>query len=166
MNFKELRQKAKMSMKEMSDYFGIPYRTIQNWESGVSACPGYLQELMLFKLSKEGKLNNSSGMYIDYETRIASRIKVRLDGTMRDYFSSFVAIYNNVKSDNDLWKMYNDYGNGVYIVCNPSVEEGCIKFLQQFGTVSDVQQVRAIAPWCENIDIDDDLDIEFLEVTE
>ena len=36
---KELREKMGMNRREFSDYYGIPYRTVQDWEertSGVS----------------------------------------------------------------------------------------------------------------------------------
>ena len=54
MTFKILRELSCMSMTQFSEYFGIPYRTIQNWEGGVRQCPEYLMELMLYKLKNEG----------------------------------------------------------------------------------------------------------------
>lgn len=53
MTFKELRCKSEMSMKQFSDYFNIPYRTIQNWEAEIRQCPEYLLELMHYKLKNE-----------------------------------------------------------------------------------------------------------------
>ena len=52
--FKELREASKMSRKQFTDYFNIPYRTIQNWELGERDCPEYLLALMEYKLKKEG----------------------------------------------------------------------------------------------------------------
>lgn len=54
MTFKILRELSGMSMTQFSEYFGIPYRTIQNWEGGVRQCPEYLLDLMLYKLKNEG----------------------------------------------------------------------------------------------------------------
>lgn len=53
MTFKELREKSGMNMTEFAKYFGIPYRTVQNWEMGERKCPEYLLELMRYKLEKE-----------------------------------------------------------------------------------------------------------------
>lgn len=53
MTFKELRDRSGMNMTQFSKYFGIPYRTIQNWESGERQCPSYLLELMAYKLKAE-----------------------------------------------------------------------------------------------------------------
>lgn len=53
MTFQELRQATGMNLKQFSDYFEIPYRTIQNWEGGQRECPTYLLELMKYKLKKE-----------------------------------------------------------------------------------------------------------------
>lgn len=51
--FKELRESSGMNKTQYAAYFKIPYRTIQNWESGVNKCPEYLLSLMQYKLDKE-----------------------------------------------------------------------------------------------------------------
>lgn len=53
MEFKELLEKSKMSMKDFSENFGIPYRTVQHWKSGTRVCPGYILELISYRLEKE-----------------------------------------------------------------------------------------------------------------
>lgn len=53
MTFKELRERSGMNLTQFSQYFGIPYRTIQNWERGERQCPLYLIELMAYKLKNE-----------------------------------------------------------------------------------------------------------------
>lgn len=58
MTFKELRESTGMNMKQFGEYFNIPYRTIQNWDSERRHCPDYLLELMKYKLEKECKINN------------------------------------------------------------------------------------------------------------
>lgn len=54
MTFKELREASGMTRNQFCEYFGIPYRTIQDWELGNRKCPEYLLELMKYKLTKEG----------------------------------------------------------------------------------------------------------------
>lgn len=51
---KELREASGMNKTQFAEHFGIPYRTIQNWEYGKRECPEYLLELMKYKLTKEG----------------------------------------------------------------------------------------------------------------
>lgn len=51
--FKNLREQSGMNMKKFAAHFGIPYRTIQNWEAGVNKCPEYLLKLMEFKLKAD-----------------------------------------------------------------------------------------------------------------
>lgn len=53
LDFKGLLDESNMSMKQFSEYFGIPYRTVQDWKRGVSKCPEYLLELIQYKLEKE-----------------------------------------------------------------------------------------------------------------
>jgi DNA-binding transcriptional regulator YiaG len=56
MNVKELREAAGMTRKQFQEYFGIPYRTIQDWELGNRECPAYLLDLMEYKLRNEGHI--------------------------------------------------------------------------------------------------------------
>lgn len=53
LTFKELREQSGMNMKRFAEHFGIPYRTVQNWEAGVNKCPDYLLNLMKFKLDHD-----------------------------------------------------------------------------------------------------------------
>lgn len=56
MTIKELRTASGMTQKQFAEYFGIPHRTLQNWEGGQRACPEYLLKLMTYKLKKENKI--------------------------------------------------------------------------------------------------------------
>lgn len=55
MTFKELRERSGMNKTKFAEYFEIPYRTVQNWESGVNKCPDYLLKLLQYKLDNENK---------------------------------------------------------------------------------------------------------------
>lgn len=54
MIFKDLRKLSGMTQKQFSEFFGIPLRTIENWEGGKRGCPEYLLELLKYKLETEG----------------------------------------------------------------------------------------------------------------
>lgn len=49
----ELRTKANMSRKQFTEYFNIPYRTLQDWELENRKCPDYLVSLIEYKLTNE-----------------------------------------------------------------------------------------------------------------
>ena len=100
----------------------------------------------------------------EYEQRYATRIKVELSGDIDEYARSFLAIYNNVKNDSDLLKVYNNYGNGVYVVCETEVKDAVIQFLEQFGQVVSVEAIEIIQPQCYDYEYRDDMDTEFLDV--
>lgn len=53
MTFKELRALTRMTFKAFSEYFGIPSRTLQQWEYGERTPAPYLMDLMVYKLKKE-----------------------------------------------------------------------------------------------------------------
>jgi len=48
-----LRKSTGMNRKEFSVYFGIPYRTVQDWELGNRQMPEYLLRLMAYKVRVE-----------------------------------------------------------------------------------------------------------------
>lgn len=52
MEIKDIKNKYRMSLKEISERFGIPYRTVQNWNAGVRECPEYVIRMMDEILSK------------------------------------------------------------------------------------------------------------------
>lgn len=43
---RELRKMTGLSQQKFGDLYGIPMRTIQNWEYGVNEVPGYLIGLL------------------------------------------------------------------------------------------------------------------------
>jgi hypothetical protein len=165
MLFTELKQKSHMTLTQLSQYFGVPYRTVQNWAAGVSQCPEYLMKLFVYKLEHEGRLFPSQPTPM-CEEDVALRLKVEITGDMNDYAKAFLAIYNNVKSDKDLHKMYNDYGNGIYLVCTPEVGDAAKEFLSQFGDVTRIEQVKLMTPYVECYDYPDDVDVEWKEYQE
>jgi DNA-binding transcriptional regulator YiaG len=58
---KDLRTASGMTQQAFGDYFGIPKRTVQNWEGDINSCPEYLLKLIEYKLVKEGKMPCKKG---------------------------------------------------------------------------------------------------------
>ena len=56
MTVKELRIKSGMTQKAFAEYFGIPKRTLEDWEGGKRMCADYLLDLMQYKLENEKKI--------------------------------------------------------------------------------------------------------------
>ena len=57
---KELREKMGMNRREFSDYYGIPYRTVQDWEAEKRELPEYLLRLMKYLAEVEYMVKNKS----------------------------------------------------------------------------------------------------------
>ena len=49
----KLKENVGMSWKKLSDYYGIPYRTVQDWYMGKRRMPEYLLRLMVYKAEIE-----------------------------------------------------------------------------------------------------------------
>ena len=45
----ELRKSTGMNRKEFCEYFGIPYRTVTEWERGTRKMPDYVFRLLAYK---------------------------------------------------------------------------------------------------------------------
>lgn len=50
---KEMRKEANMTQKDFAGYFGIPIRTIEDWERGIRHMPDYVLRLFIYKMEME-----------------------------------------------------------------------------------------------------------------
>ncbi len=50
---KELRESTGMNRKEFCEYFGIPYRTVTEWERGTRKMPDYVLGLLTYRIKME-----------------------------------------------------------------------------------------------------------------
>lgn len=53
MSIKEARERAGLTREELSIWLGIPYRTLQNWETGSRKCPDYVERLIVDKIQQD-----------------------------------------------------------------------------------------------------------------
>ena len=53
MTILELRNATGMSQTAFANYFGIPRRTMQDWEAEKRTPPEYLVQLLIYKLKNE-----------------------------------------------------------------------------------------------------------------
>ena len=55
---KEARQRVGLTQQQLADKFGIPKRTVENWDGGKSYPPKWAEQLLLEKLNE---MANNSG---------------------------------------------------------------------------------------------------------
>ncbi len=87
--FKKVREASGMKMKEFAEHFGIPYRTVQNWEAGVNICPVYTLKLLKFKLDHKEKRGHWK-----YGTRAAVCSECGFERHLDDNFGRAIACPN------------------------------------------------------------------------
>ena len=63
---KSMRKEANMTQKEFAEYFGIPIRTVEDWERGVRHMPDYVLRLFVYKLEIE-KMISSHPEWSDFQ---------------------------------------------------------------------------------------------------
>ena len=51
--FKVIREESGMNRKDSSEWLGIPYRTMQEWELGRRMMPEYVLRLIAYKVANE-----------------------------------------------------------------------------------------------------------------
>ena len=54
--FEYERGKMGMNRREFSDYYGIPYRTVQDWEAEKRELPDYLLRLLKYRAEIECRI--------------------------------------------------------------------------------------------------------------
>lgn len=68
MDIKELRKELGMSQQRFGDKFGIPRRTIQDWESGAHKAPDYVLD-MINKVIQFEKLAPMAWVFYEYRDK-------------------------------------------------------------------------------------------------
>ena len=56
---KELRKKTGLSQSKFAAKFGIPVRTLQQWEQGISAPPEYLIRMIAYIMLLEERIDDN-----------------------------------------------------------------------------------------------------------
>ena len=49
---KQIRLEKGLTQKEFSELTNVPFRTIQNWETGQRKCPEYVEKLLIDKFTQ------------------------------------------------------------------------------------------------------------------
>ena len=57
---RRMRRETGMSQVKFSEYFGIPRRTVEDWESGKHNPPEYVVRLIAYKLAMEGLIEKET----------------------------------------------------------------------------------------------------------
>lgn len=90
MTIKELMDKYRYNIKQLSDRFNIPYRTVQNWASGQRECADYIVGMMDEILRKEVRT-----MYTVGDINLLSEeVKARLIESAKNYSDDEYEIFN------------------------------------------------------------------------
>ena len=84
---RELRESTGMNRREFCDYFGIPYRTVTEWERDNRHAPDYVIRLLTYYIQMERLDGKKGSVTKDEGTELTSSRKQRseqTDGTGSD----------------------------------------------------------------------------------
>lgn len=80
----EARKEADLTRKEMSELYGIPVRTIENWETGKRKCPEYLENFIVERLQDETPEGKWFILGSNLYNHITPQLKKRIDGDLNN----------------------------------------------------------------------------------
>ena len=77
---KEARIQHGLTIKQVSDLTGVPYRSIQNWEAGVRSCPDYVTKMVVTIIEQTSKV------YLIYRDTADDAVEIKgyIIGTEQD----------------------------------------------------------------------------------
>ena len=61
----DIRKETGLSRKAFSDHFGIPLRTIEDWEAGKRTPPAYIPRLIKYQIEYEKLISDNVGVERD-----------------------------------------------------------------------------------------------------
>lgn len=62
-NLRRIRIKNGLTQKEISSILNMPYRTYQNYEEGLTSCPRWLEDLIIFRINSLNLYTKEKGIY-------------------------------------------------------------------------------------------------------
>lgn len=62
MTVKEIRMSTGLSQRRFCAALGIPTRTLEDWERGVSRCPAYVEALIAYRVEHDLTLRAADGV--------------------------------------------------------------------------------------------------------
>ena len=69
-------------------------------------------------------------------------VGVELSANLEKYAVDFLHIFNNVKTEDGLIRIWNNYGNTVYVVSDEDTHEALVEYLKQFGKIKCDRRVQ------------------------
>lgn len=88
----------------------------------------------------------------------AYRIEVELPHNIQQYALNFLQIYNNARVDNRILKLYNTSKNNIYVVVKESAKNDAVDWLEGYGEIKAVEEVKTITPMIPFYNDDSDFD--------
>ena len=97
--FIAIRKQTGMNRKEFAEWLGIPYRTMQDWERGISQVPDYVLRLVDYKVAMEkgkGRITMKKLFILGNGFDIASGLKTGYKDFRQWFISNHLLDYNRL----------------------------------------------------------------------
>lgn len=132
MLFNELKKESGMTLTELSNYFEVPYRTIQNWAAGVSQCPTYLMKLFVYKMKQDGILTSDDSEISKKDNVV--RITVVVPEDIHQQKDCVLSLYNMLSENSNLYEL-SFVKNEVTVVCKSDSQDTVLQLLKLFNII-------------------------------
>ena len=107
--FRQLREITGMNRKDFSEYLGIPYRTMSDWENNLRTMPGYVFALIDYKVRSE------FGMKLPQELdpNTLGNVRRGLEDQIEQNDNNLDGCINNVKAEEPTGRVVDNNANGI-----------------------------------------------------
>ena len=141
MKISEMRELLGVSRAEFSRQYGIPVRTLENWESGKSNCPEYVNKLLERAVREDAAKfthTNAGGRIMSIGNWVSHRKPVKLGKEIKTIETSWGATYS----------LYKEYAGDRYFA---DVSEGFGE-VEQIVADDDDQAIEKFKGWMRNLE--------------
>ena len=141
MKISEMRELLGVSRAEFSRQYGIPVRTLENWESGKSNCPEYVNQLLERAVREDAVKfthTNAGGRIMRTGKWVSHRKPVKLGKAIKTIETSWGAMYS----------LHKEYDGDRYFA---DVSEGFGE-VEQIVADDDDQAIEIFKSWMRNLE--------------
>lgn len=90
MTIKETRIKHGLTIKQVSDLTGVPYRSLQNWEAEVRKCPDYVANMIVSMIEQKFSVSDHQMFLEEFLEMLQSDVRFAKSEETKNYIGNLI----------------------------------------------------------------------------
>lgn len=91
MTIKETRIKHGLTIKQVSDLTSVPYRSLQNWESGERKCPDYVSNMVVTMIEQKFGTSDHQMFLEEFVEMLQSDVRFAKSEETKNYINNLIS---------------------------------------------------------------------------